>query len=284
MKFLNGDLKKGIESLSFNDKEKLEEIRLKVNKPVIIHIGNCEYYLTATGKTTYKEMAIVFSQEMLDHTLNLCLEYSLFLKEEEIKQGFITTKDGCRVGVCGEVIYNGNQISSIRNISSLNIRVPHEIKGCASPLMHHIVSGTKVFNSLIVAPPREGKTTVLRDVARQLSDFHYLNVVVIDERKELYGNGDFELGDRTDVLSGCKKSQGIMMAIRTMSPRVIIVDEIGDEEDFKAISTATNCGVSVVATLHGDSLKDASLRVKDVFDSYILLNHENYNFRNKLAV
>ncbi|WP_294348521.1 stage III sporulation protein AA [uncultured Clostridium sp.] len=227
---------------------KLQEIRVKIEKPLIINLANEEVVLN------YK-----VTREDIKYILQRISNYSLYAYEEEIKQGFITIKGGHRVGLAGECVMDGGKIKTIRNISSLNIRICREIKGCSKKVMKYIYDGNKVYNTLIISPPKCGKTTILRDIARNISSFKK-KLAIIDERSEIassyLGVPQMDVGIRADVLDNCLKSEGMIMAIRSLSPEVIICDEIGTNKDIDALQIAFNSGVNIIVTLHGSSIDD----------------------------
>ena len=177
----------------------------------------------------------------------------------------------------------------MKYISFINIRLSHQIKGCADPVMPYIRQGSEIYHTLIISPPRRGKTTLLRDVIRQLSDgdrvYRGMTVGVVDERSEIgacyMGIPQNELGIRTDILDCCPKVQGMLMLIRTMSPQVIAVDEIGSREDMEAMIHVMNCGCKLIATVHGSSIEDIrskpilrKLLQERIFERYIVMNSQ----------
>ncbi len=236
-------------------KEGIQEIRIKINKPIILYTNKGEIILS-------KEV----TKEEFKFILQRISNYSIYAYEEEIKQGFITLKGGHRVGIAGECVMNGNSVKTIKNISSLNIRISKEIIGCGKKVIKFICENNIIKNTLIISPPKCGKTTILRDITRILSSGDFKNklegkkVVVIDERSEIgasyLGIPQMNLGIRTDVLDNCLKREGMIMAIRSLSPDVLICDEIGTKEDVIALNTAFNSGVNIVVTVHGSNLED----------------------------
>ena len=187
-------------------------------------------------------------------------------------------------------ILNGNQIQGMKYISCINVRLAHQIKGCADPVMPYIQKKDWVAHTLIISPPRCGKTTLLRDIIRQISNGREgvpgMTVGVVDERSELagcyQGIPQNDLGIRTDILDGCPKAEGMQMLLRSMSPSVVAVDELGGVEDFKAVEAVINCGCKLIATSHGSSLEDIArqplfqkLLDMQVFERYILLGRQD---------
>lgn len=240
----------------------LQEIRIKVNKPLIVQVGKDEY--VSRYRATEDDMKKI---------LNKMSGYSIYAVEEELRQGYVTIKGGHRIGICGECVMEGLKVKTIKNISSINIRVCKEIIGCSNKLMKNIVLRDRVLNTIIISPPKCGKTTILRDITRNLSSgmkemgLAGKKISVIDERSEIgaCANGvpQMDIGIRTDIMDNCPKSIGIMMAIRSMAPEVIVCDEIGTYEDMKSVLAAVNCGVNIITTIHGFGIED--LYNRDVF-------------------
>ncbi|MBS4804010.1 MAG: stage III sporulation protein AA [Clostridium sp.] len=249
----------------------VQEIRIKANKPVIVNLS-------------YKEIILGFvpSIEELKQILVRISNYSLYAYEEEIRQGYITIKGGHRIGIAGECVLNKGEIKTIRNISSLNIRICHEVKGCSNEVMRYITKNDSILNTLIVSPPKCGKTTILRDMARNISNGMPLynlkgkKVSVIDERSEIAScfNGipQLDIGIRTDILDNCFKKDGMIMAIRSLSPEIIICDEIGTYGEIEALNMAFNSGVNIIVTIHGYSIDDVYKRTvfKELLENSIL--------------
>lgn len=225
----------------------------------------------------------LMTPELLEEILNRLLRYSYYAYEEELSNGYITIEGGHRVGICGRVTLKNGQVHLIKDISSLNIRRSREIKGAADKIIPMIAdrSNGQINNTLIISPPKCGKTTILRDIARTLS-YRGFRVGICDERSEIAGcfNGEssYDLGNRTDILDGCPKSSGMIMLIRSMSPDVIITDEIGKKEDAAAIEEALCAGINIITSIHGSSFEDVtssavgSLIRNHVFDTLIFLS------------
>ena len=243
---------------------KLQEVRLRIGKPLIVIADNIEFVL---HKTIEKEDLM----EILEYVSN----YSLHAFENELKQGFITIEGGHRVGVTGQVLIENGEVKNIKHISSMNIRISHEILNCANVILPYITRNKQICNTLIISPPRCGKTTLLRDLVRQISDgsrwVKACTVGVVDERSELggcyLGVPQNQLGIRTDVLDNCPKSKGMLMLIRSMSPQVIAVDELGSTEDIHALEYAMHCGCKMIATVHATSMDE--IRSKPLFEQMV---------------
>ncbi len=197
-------------------------------------------------------------REIADCFAEIC-RYSVYSFEEEIARGFVTLDGGHRVGICGTAVTKNGKITTIKDISGLNIRIAHQILGCADELYRKAFSDGP-HSLLLAGKPLCGKTTVLRDLARQLGE--HRRVVLIDSRGELSasvgGIPTLDIGLNTDALCGCGKSEGIMLALRSLSPEIIICDEIGN--DGAAIEQAVFCGVKVIASAHSGSIEELKQR------------------------
>ncbi|WP_416827183.1 stage III sporulation protein AA [Ectobacillus polymachus] len=255
----------------------IEEIRLRVRKPM-----EC----IVRGKPRFYSYTV--TQEDAIFILNKLSQHSLYTMEEELKRGYVTLQGGHRVGLAGKVITEKGTVKMIRDVSSFNIRIARQKIGVAKPLLPYLY-GSHWLNTMIIGPPQTGKTTMLRDVARSMSmgsdTVASCKVAIVDERSEIAGcvKGvpQHNLGMRVDVLDACPKAEGMMMMIRSMSPDVLIVDEIGRQEDSEAIMEAIHAGVTIVVTAHGydweDILKRPSLRgliEVGVFERFIELSRK----------
>lgn len=279
--------------LDDNLKESLEEIRLRIDKPLMIHVNNQEKFLSIDGRIVNSpKLAYIVTSEDCEKALQLISKSSIYAFENEIKNGYITLKGGYRVGICGKCVLENGSIKTIVNVSGFNYRIMRQCIGVSDEIMKYIIKYPNiVYNTLIISPPQCGKTTLLRDIARNISngmadlDFNGENVSIIDERSEIAacfkGNPQNDVGYRTDVLDSCPKHIGILMMIRSMSPKVIITDEIGKIEDILAIHEALNAGVSIITTVHGKDIEDI-MRKKYIcdmlnnreFDRYVILSRK----------
>lgn len=262
------------------DFDRLQEIRLRTGQPLRVKKTD-----EKSGTETKGQLHIVTKDELRE-TMEYISHYSLYAYENELRQGFLTVEGGHRVGVAGKVIMDREKVKNIQYISSLNIRVSHEVIGCADKVLPYITRNGRVCHTLIISPPCCGKTTLVRDLIRQISDGNaYVDgcsVGVVDERSELggcyLGVAQNSLGTRTDILDCCPKAEGMMMLIRSMSPDVIAVDEIGTREDIHAVEYAMRCGCKMIASVHGLDMNEASKKPvlgemirRKMFERYVVL-------------
>lgn len=265
--------------------EALQEIRLRIGQPLIMVSHNTEYVLPLDETQKH----IVTKQEIRE-TMDYISNYSLYAFENEMKQGFITIEGGHRVGLTGKVNIENNRIRNMQYISSINIRIAHEVLGCADKVLPYITVNKQMCHTLVISPPRCGKTTLLRDLVRQISNGNQYvkgcTVGVVDERSELggcyMGVAQNQMGMRTDILDCCPKAEGMIMLVRSMSPQVIAVDEIGSTDDIHAIEYAMHCGCKLLATVHGASMDEVKnkpilnqLILSKRFERYIVLDNQN---------
>ncbi|MGF0034100.1 stage III sporulation protein AA [Bariatricus sp. SGI.154] len=266
--------------------EYLQEIKLRIEKPLLLIYRGEELMIgNQRGKPYMVTKEDV--REMLEYISN----YSLYAYEQEMKQGFITIEGGHRVGITGQAIIENGKVKNLRYISSINLRMSHEVLGCADSIFPYIADHHRLYHTLIVSPPRCGKTTLLRDMIRQISDgngwIRGMSIGVVDERSEIggcyMGVPQNQLGIRTDILDCCPKAEGMIMLIRSMGPEVIAVDEIGTAEDVHAIEYAMHCGCKLLATVHADSMEELRRKplldqmvAEKYFERYILLGNQQH--------
>ena len=244
----------------------VEEIRIREGKK-----------LSVVDKLGISELDFYVTNKFIKDFFSAVCSYSVYALTEEIKNGYITLPQGHRIGFCGRCITGNGEIKSITDITGVNIRIAREIIGCSDKIFGFL--NKEIKNIVIVSPPNCGKTTYLRDLIRNYSDD--LNMVsVVDERGEIApyfeGSSVFNLGNNTDVLRFCPKSNGMMLMLRSMNPRIIATDEIGTNNDAAAIYEILNSGVKIITTFHGYGVSDFKRRFSgwDVFDYAVLLNQK----------
>ena len=277
--FCSGKIRQALENADNEIFADAEEIRIRAGKGMKIKRRNKEVYLDEKGNITDKEHAFVPEREELQQTALFLSGYSPFAYKEFISSGFITICGGHRVGISGHAVIKDGKVEMVRDVSSFNIRIARSVKDCGKSLMKYI-DGNKIKNTVIVSPPGCGKTTVLRDLARIISDGGK-NVSVVDERGEIAavykGNAQNDVGHNTDVLDGFSKAEGMIIALRSLGPDVIVCDEVGSESDIDAIKTISLCGVSMICTVHGNCIEDVRKRLKEAaeeFEVFVLLKKD----------
>lgn len=252
----------------------LEEIRVRQGRPLEIGHAGGFAFVTAAG-TVSADPAAGWRPDarLCARLLERITNHSLYAMEEELRRGYVTVPGGHRIGLAGRTVLEGGAVRGLRDIGAFNIRIARESRGAAARLLPHIADRARrsVLSTLIVAPPQQGKTTMLRDIIRAVSygdwpmpearSWPARKVGVVDERSEIAacvrGVPVFDIGPRTDVLDACPKAEGMMMLLRSMSPEVLAADEIGRPEDAEAIREAAHAGVPVIATAHANDLEDA---------------------------
>ena len=266
----------------------LQELRLRAGAPLMAVYRNREYFVGREGELlSEREGAFSVTPGHVRETVDLAANHSLYAYEDEIRQGFLTIQGGHRVGIAGRCVAENGSVRTQKFISFINVRLAHEIRGCAVPLLPYLYGNGALKHTLLISPPRCGKTTLLRDLVRLISDGNAfgagMNVGVVDERSEIaacyQGVPQNDLGIRTDVLDCCPKAVGMLMMIRTMSPAAVAVDEIGGREDLAAIEYVLNCGCRLLATVHGASLEDVrrkpvlkELLGEQAFERFVILD------------
>ncbi|MBQ3409436.1 MAG: AAA family ATPase [Clostridia bacterium] len=236
---------------------KIEEIRIRCERQTILNMGNIEIILKY----------VVNSNEIGKILQNMCCN-SMYAYQNQIINGFITLPGGNRVGVAGNVVYVDGKVSNISHIYSLNIRIAHQIDGASNEVLRYVLDtkNNTIFNTLIASPPGCGKTTIIRDIAKKISNgipeinFRGIDVCIVDERSEIAaldrGVASNDVGARTDIIDNVPKIIGIKMAVRSMAPKVIIADEIGNSNDANIVNYAVCSGVSCLFTAHGNCMED----------------------------
>ncbi len=264
LEFLPQSVKSAIEKLNLNY---LYELRIRANKPICVNYQGKYRYLGDYGLIDRKEKAVVCTMDDIADCVFKAGKYSVYSVEEQIKQGFITAENGERIGLSGEYVFEKGQPLTIRNFTSLCIRVPHEVKGCAEEVYQKCMSD-RVQNLLLMSSPGLGKTTILRDLGRILSERTRKNILICDERGEISVG---ETGDTCDILRYSNKETAFEAGIRAMRPDIIITDELSPK-DCNAVEKAVSAGVSVVASAHFSDIANLTLPFREMFDRYVLLD------------
>ena len=289
--YLGKNIKEKMISIEEKYFENSQEIRIRNNKCIILKVMDNEYFLYKDGSLSKKiDLNKIFipTQEDIRQTIETMSDYSIYAFEQEIKNGFITLKGGFRVGITGTVVIEQEKIKAIKNISSINIRISRQVLGCSKKILPYIKQ-EKYLSTLIISPPNCGKTTLLRDIIREISNFGE-DISVIDERMEIagvyLGTSYMDLGIRTDVFDRCPKEDGMINALRSMAPSFIAVDEVGTTGDINALEKIFNSGVKVLCTIHAENIQELNQKYgfkkilnNKYFKRYIVLKKDNSKFK-----
>lgn len=264
---------------AIEDKVKLEditEIRVRKNCQLVVFTLNTPHFIiNPVTKKNY-----IADDFDITYILDIASGHSVYAVTEQLIKGYLTYKGGIRIGVAGEGIYVGNTLKNIKNINSLAIRCPHEVFGCGDSVINKIFIDGQVYNTLIISPPSAGKTTLIRELARKISNGGK-NTLIIDERNEIAGVTDgkptLNIGRCSDVLTNISKNYAYQSVIRAMNPDLIVTDEIFEETEIAALERAASCGVNILATIHANGVEDLKrdARLKklfNIFDYFVILD------------
>ena len=240
---------------------------MRMDKPVTVNYKGKYHYLSLYGLTEGKERAIYCDGLDLEECIYRAGEYSVYSFEEQIKKGFLTARCGERIGIAGEYVFEKGKVLSLRGYSSLCVRVPHEMVGCGEEI-YKICMSDRIHNLLLMSPPGLGKTTILRDLGRIISEKTKKNILICDERGEISSG---EVGESADIIKFCDKDTAFEAGIRAMRPDIIITDELA-VGDLQALHKAVCAGVTVLASAHFSSIKQLSKSFFDIFERFVLLD------------
>lgn len=276
-------------------RNKFEEIRIREGRAIEIGFREEHRFVNELGELTKcPQTSYCPTRQDCQYILEALTEHSMYSFDEHLKRGYITIRGGHRVGLVGHTTVENGQVRHLKDVAGFNFRIAHEHIGCSKPLLRGILNESmkSVHSTLIISPPQQGKTTLLRDLAKQISDGEWpmhvnwpsRKVGIVDERSEIaacvHGVPTFQVGNRTDVLDACPKAEGMMMLVRAMSPHVLVVDEIGRSEDATAIQEAAHAGIQLLCSAHGYSIEDIRKRPmffdllkSGVFQRYIVIGH-----------
>lgn len=262
LEFLTENLQSALKNVNVN---LVYELRVRANKPVVVCYGGKYTFLGPFGLTERRDMALTASFSDIENIIYRASEFSVYSVTEQLRQGFLTGADGERIGLAGVFVYENGSAFTVKDVTSLNIRVPHEIYGCAKKICEVCFAGG-VKSALLLSPPGRGKTTMLRDIARTLGSVGPVNLLINDERNEISAaQRDFtlDIGPFADVIRYSYKKDALLAAVRAMRPDAVITDEIVSAEEMSAVTACVRGGVEVIASAH---LRDlAALRESPVF-------------------
>ncbi len=277
LRHLTEHYRSALSLVSFNG---LEEIRFRTERPVLLYYNNGTLFLGKNGIAQAPMAALCPTARDIENLAACLCNHSVYACLKDVSCGFVTIEGGHRVGFSGRGISKANHIEALTEISGINLRLASEHRGCAEDLAPKLCSGTAVKNTLLISPPQCGKTTYLRDLARIFSAKN--KITIVDERSEIAGmqNGTpaFDIGPQTDVLDHFPKTEGMLLALRSLSPQILMTDELGDPRDNEAIFKLSGAGCKIIATLHGESLSELQKTKKELlsfFEVAVMLGRKN---------
>lgn len=280
LEFLTDNLRQALLNVNMNS---VYELRVRASKPVVVNYGGEYTFLGAKGITPHIGSALIASYSDIETIIYRASEYSVYTVNDRLRRGFLTGAGGERIGLAGSFVYENGNTFTIKEVTSLNIRVPHEVRGCGE-VIYRTCFRKELKSALILSPPGRGKTTILRDLTRLISAHRFLNVLINDERNEIAAaDRDFSLdtGAFSDVIRYTDKRDALTAAVRAMRPDLIVTDELVSEEELEAVAACVRSGVEVLASAHFRDIESMrasppfarALRER-IFGYYILLSRE----------
>ncbi len=278
LNFLTENILSAIRNVNIN---LVYELRIRANKPVVLNYGGNYTFLGGRGITENIGGALVASYADIEKIIYRASEFSVYSVSEQLRRGFIAGAHGERIGLAGEFVYENGSVLTVKDVTSLNIRVPHEVRGCGEEI-YRACFMRGLANALIVSAPGRGKTTILRDLARLISSHYLINILINDERNEICAcNKDYSLdtGAFTDIIRYADKRDSLVCAMRSMRPDLIITDEVVSPEEADALAACVRGGITVIASAHCKDLESlltspvfARVLQEKVFEYYIVLS------------
>lgn len=254
------------------DLSRVIEIRLRNGQPIVIKLLDRRCYLSNDGLTIIKNQAIICELlDIQDIILNLT-ENSLYAYNDRLKNGFLTNDTGVRIGIAGECVFADNEIVTIKNVSSINIRIPNFVKDCSKKVFNYMAS-KNLYNALIISTPGYGKTTILKDLCLKLNECFSKNILIIDERGEFKGIE----GENIDVVRFSNKYYAFNYCIRSLSPEIIVTDELVTKSDWQCVQNAVNSGLNIIASVHSSCVQELIEKeffIHNLFDMYFVLDNK----------
>lgn len=286
LEYLPAPVREALLRIPPDERRELQEIRMRAGNAVTVTREKTYFLSRENGLSEKAARAVTVSRDMLRRSLDRMCQNSVYASQNELRHGFITLAGGHRAGICGKTVIEEGRVAVLSDISSINLRIAHQVKGAADAVMDYLTEGG-ISNAIVISPPSCGKTTLLRDIARQLAGERYMyRVGIVDERSEIAamyrGEAQNDVGALSDVYDNCPKAEGMLMLLRAMAPDVIITDEIGGRDDADAIHSLVNAGVKVICSAHGYDREDvlrregiSELIKKGVFKKIIVLSRRN---------
>jgi len=307
LELLPASLRMMLERIPAEAMESLEEIRIRENRPMEVGYGSRYAFVREDGSLTDRSReAYLPGPDQCRALLERITNHSIYAAEEELRRGYITVAGGHRIGLAGRAVLDKGAVSHLKDIAGFNVRIARARPGFGGQVLPGLLDFRErtIHHTLIVSPPQQGKTTLIRDLARCISagswhhpaarEWRSRKVGIVDERSEIAaserGVPSFDLGPRCDVLDACPKAEGMMMMLRSMSPEVLVVDEIGRPEDAEAIREAIHAGVRVLATAHAADMADilarpalGKLAAEGVFGAYVFLTKSDGGVTHRIV-